>query len=1004
MTTFWKFSQSVCLALALSFQFHLCAATDEAGKFSGTVVDAQGNPVAGAAVVCYQYPIRAALWSFDPEAKQQVVTGGQGAFEFSTIQGPGVVLVTKAGMAPAWRSLYSAQSETQKIVLSASASLSGTVVDDAGQPVAGAEVWVWSVVNKAMSDGGQPDFLFGKIARGLFSVRTSADGKFRIENFPADAKAGLGVKKSGLAMQQNANPLRYDELPFHAGQKDITLTLDPAGSVTGKVVVRGTGQPLASARVSLLPLTPGWANSSFDPGTIFSAADGSFQIADVSAGSYRLMAEFTNEPVADWVADAVPVTVAAGQTAPGVQIQASKGGVAEVTVRGKKNHELLANAVVNVNSQDYGHASSTGTNGVAFFRLPPGQFSVFANKPDWSQAQMPATVTEGQTTRITIELGEPFKVAGVLRDTSGAPVAGASAEVIPDYGNGGTDVKTDANGHYALSWQKPSWAGRQNQSFHLLARHADRRLAAMQEINEATTNLDVILKPAMSVSGQVQDASGKAITNVTAYVSLRQENSSFTMGRRPIFSDGQGRIQAETLPLGERYGWYVSAQGYGSGHQEMDAADPKADHYDFPPLILKLANRKLAGRVMGANSKPVAGVQVWMNGEGQPNGNATTDADGRFAFDAVCAGPVSVSANGNGYSGSMDAMGGDTNVVIRFDARNNYGMQAASLTLTGNISDPSGNHAAGTLVTVTPSWGPINTAKTDANGDYSVNWQSQPGMRGAKFFVIARDVERNLAAIEGIDTNSTNVSLRLGPGFSIAGTVQDAKGAPLTQANVNLNIMAGNMGGMVEHEPVKLDSEGAFTLPALPMGQKYNVYVSAKGYGSASKSVGETLSQTNSIQLSPFKLRAADRPLSGKVLDTDNKPVPGAQVSINGNNQPNDNMRTDENGNFKFTVCDGPIQIFAWSQGGSGGNNSGNAEASGGDLNVTVKLGARQRLTRIVAREIPLKPQNWTVGALVEWPANHKTGAIILLSVQTAVLLGTGAGIFWFTRKRARLG
>jgi len=206
----------------------------------------------------------------------------------------------------------------------------------------------------------------------------------------------------------------------------------------------------------------------------------------------------------------------------------------------------------------------------------------------------------------------------------------------------------------------------------------------------------------------------------------------------------------------------------------------------------------------------------------------------------------------------------------------------------------------------------------------------------------------------------------------------------------------------VEYEPVKLDSDGAFTLPALPVGQKYNVYVTAKGYGSARKSIGETQSQTNTIQLSPFKLRTADRPLAGKVVDPNNKPVPGAQVSINGNGQPNDNVRSDENGNFKFMVCDGPIQLFVWSQSGSGGNNSGNAEARGGDLNVVVKLGVNQRMNQRVSREIPLRPQAWTLGALVDWPADHKTGAIILLSVQAAVLLITGAGIFWFTRKRTR--
>jgi protocatechuate 3,4-dioxygenase beta subunit len=999
MNTFWKFSR--LLALMLAYPFNVCAATNDVAKFSGTVVDTQGNPVAGAAVDCYDYQHLMRMGSFDLEARQHVVTDGQGTFELSTFEGQGVVVVTKAGLAPVWRGLYSGRTEAQKIVLGASAPLAGRVVDDAGQPVDDAEVWVSAALNKDMNDQGQPNFVFGKIARGLFSARTLADGKFRFENFPANAQASLAVKKSGKALHQSAKPSRYDQLPFHAGQEDITLTLDPAGSIIGTVVVRGTGQPLAFAAVGLLPSMPGMGYSSFGQDTVFSAVDGSFQISDVPAGSYRVRADFTNEPVADWVANAVPVTVASGQTVRDVEIQAYKGGVVEVTVRGEKNHQLLAGAPVTVNSQDYNHASLTDTNGVAFFRLPPGQFNVFVNKPGWAMAQTQATVTEGQTTQVTIELGEPFKLSGIVRDASGAPVAGASVGVFPDYWNGGAGINTDANGHYALTWQKPAWTGMQNQRFYLLARQADLKLAAMQEVDETTTNLDVTLKPAMSISGQVQDAGGKAITNVAAYISFyNEDNSSFTISGRPILSDEQGRIQAGTLPLGERYGWYVSAPGYGSGHEEMDAADPNANHYDFPPLILKLADRKLAGRVLGVNGKPAAGVQVWMNGEGQPNGNATTDADGRFAFDAVCAGPLMVSANGNGSSASADAMGGDTNLVIRFDANNNYFMQASPRTLTGNVFDPSGNHAVGTLIVVTPSWGPINSAKTDANGDYSVNWQAQPGMRGAKYFVIARDVERNLAAIEAIDTNSTHVSLRLEPGLSISGTVQDREGAPLTRANVYLNIMAGNMGGMVEYEPVKLDSDGTFTIPALPMGQQYYVNVSAKGYGSAYKRISKTQSGTNSIQLSSFKLRIADRPLAGKVLDADNKPVPGAQVNINGNGQPNGNVRTDENGNFKFTVCDGPLQIFAWSQSGPGRNDSGNVQASGGDINVVVKLGVRQRQTPIVAREIPLKPQAWTVSALLDWPADHKTGAIILLSLQVAVLLGTGGGIFWFTRKR----
>ena len=998
MKTFLKFS----LLLALALAFNLRAATNDIAKFSGTVVDAQGNPVAGATVVCYQQPSRPGSGWMDLEAKQRATTDSQGAFAFPTFRGQATMLATKAGFAPGWRVWYNAPEEPQKIVLSSSSALAGVVVDDAGQPVADAEVWVPDAINKTPTDYGQQSFVSGKIVRELFSARTSADGKFRIENFPADAQAILLAKKRGKALRPTASLTEYNELPFHAGQEDITLTLDPAGSVTGKVVVRGTGQPLAHAVVGLEPATPEIRLLLLDMGTIISGADGSFQIPDVPAGAYQVMATFTNEPIADWVADSVPVKVAASQSVSDVQIQAYKGGVVEVTVRGKNSHEPLADAGVSANNGDYNRGGSTGTNGVTYFRLPPGQFNVYANKQDWSQAQTQTTVTEGQTAQVTIELGEPSKIAGIVRDASGGPVSGASVGVFPNYQGDDAGAKTDANGHYELSWQKPSWAGSQNQSFYLLARDLERKLAVVQEMEETTTNLDVTLKPAMSVSGHVQDTKGKAVTNAMAYIMLHKENVGFTISRQRIPSDEQGRIHAEGLPMGERYSLYVSASGYGNAQQEMDAADSKADHYDFPPLVLKIADRKLAGRVLGTDGKPVAGVQVYMRGEGQPNNNAITDADGRFAFDAVCEGAVTVSANLTGAAGQADAMGGDTNVVIRFDARNrvNYVM-AAPQTLTGTVYDSSGKPAVGARVVVTPTMGTVDVAKTDSDGKYSVTWQSQPGMQGAKYFAVARDAEKNLAAMEAIDTNKPSVDLRLGPGLSISGTVQDTKGAPLTRANINLNMIAGNMGGMVEYQPIKVNSDGAFTIPALPPGQQYRLHVSANDYGSATKSVGKTQSQTNNIQLAPFKLKAADRLLAGQVLDTDGKPLSGAQVNINGNGQPNGNVRTDATGHFKFKVCDGPITIFAYSpSGGSGRINSVNWQARGGDTNVVVKMGARQPQRQAVAREIPLKPQPWTMSALAAWPANHKTGMIILLSLQAVVLLGTGAGIFWFTRKR----
>ncbi len=995
MKTFQEFS----LLLALALTFNLRAATNDVPQVSGTVVDAQGNPVTNASVDFYQYPTRPSFGAADMQLTQQTTTDGQGAFAFPAFNGIGFVVATKPGLPPAWRMWYSAPDEPQKIALAASSVLAGVVADDAGRPVADAEVWVSSAFNKTVSENGQPNFVFGKISRQLFSTHTSDDGQFRIENFPADAQASLSVKKTGMALHHTENSYQFDQLPFHAGQEDITLILDPAGSVSGTVVVRGTGQPLANAVIGLQPSVSGTANYLLsDQETTASVADGSFQIPDVPAGSYRVMAEFTNEPIADWVVDAVPITVTAGQSTSGVQMQAYKGGVVEVTVRGKTTHELLAGAEVSLNSEGYSRGAATGTNGVAYFRLSPGQFNVFVNKPDWAQVQEQATVTDGQSTELTIELPEPFIVRGIVLDISGAPVAGANISVLPDYGNNSTGAKSDADGHYEVSWQEPSWAGAGNQSFYLLARDTVRKLAAIQELDETTRNLDVTLKPAMSLSGRVQDPNGQPITNATAYIMCYQEDSSFSIGRQRISSDEQGRIHAEALPLGQRYGCYVSARGFGSAQEQMDAANPSASHYDFPALVLKFANLKLAGRVLGQNGAPAAGVQIFLQGDGQPNGNAVTDADGRFSFDAVCEGPVTVTANMKGaYYGQAEAMGGDTNVVIRFNP--NIYTAANPQTLTGTVDDPTGNPATGALVVVTPSMGQVDVAKTDDSGAYTVTWSPQPGMRGAKYFAIARDLEHNLAVIEPIDTNKARVDLRLGPALSISGTVQDATGTPLAHANVNLNLMAGNMGGLVEYHTIKVDSDGTFTIPALPMGQRYLIFATATGHGSAQKNIGVAQSRTNSIQLAPFKLKTANLELAGRVLERNGKPAAGAYVFINGRGQPNGNAQTDRDGHFKFKVCEGPIQIYA-NMPGPGRNNFAMSYARGGDTDVVVKMGVQQRQRQVVVPGIPLKPQAWTLGALVSWPTTHKAGGIILLSLQAAVLLGTGGGIFWFTRKR----
>src|ERR1019366_9990675 len=101
--------------------------------------------------------------------------------------------------------------------------------------------------------------------------------------------------------------------------------------------------------------------------------------------------------------------------------------------------------------------------------------------------------------------------------------------------------------------------------------------------------------------------------------------------------------------------------------------DSKTNHYEFPAFVLKRADRKLAGQILGRDGKPVAGARVNMSGQGQLMfREAKPDGQGHFHFDGVCAGEVRVNARyytspdfRNSEEGDVKAQGGDTNVVIR---------------------------------------------------------------------------------------------------------------------------------------------------------------------------------------------------------------------------------------------------------------------------------------------------------------------------------------------------
>lgn len=278
----------------------------------------------------------------------------------------------------------------------------------------------------------------------------------------------------------------------------------------------------------------------------------------------------------------------------------------------------------------------------------------------------------------------------------------------------------------------------------------------------------------------------------------------------------------------------------------------------------------------------------------------------------------------------------------------------AASRLTGVVRDPTGAPVSGIKVSVFPNWGGNEgEAKTDANGRYELSWNPQRfGGPNTTFCVIGRDVAKNLAVAQEIEEGATTVDLRLEHGLVVAGRVENAKGKPLPNASLQLHLWSGSMGSSFDNKPLTTDAQGRFEFKALPPDRRYSLWATAKGYGSVNANIQPGDADTNRIELAPCVLQVADRKLAGQVLDAEDKPVARVQVHMSGQGQPNDSMKTDDQGRFAFNqVCEGQIQLYASAQ-----TAYGNARAEGGDTNVVIKLGVNESYSyRDVPKRLSLK-------------------------------------------------
>lgn len=670
-------------------------------RFNLSVTDAPGQPVAGAFVRIYHRSRNAPGQPEDFELRQSLITDTNGALQIPLLRGGVFIVAGKAGWATTWHS-FQARNPTrdweERLVLVPPSTLAGKVVDLAGQPLPSAQVWVNRALKEKPLESGfnSTVLLGGKIAREFFSARTDAEGRFRIESVPPDATVDLAASKPGKFLRPPRDLITPLELPFHAGQKDLELTLEPAGVIEGNVISLENGQPLPGVRLSLQPARPGPADVD-GPAEVESGADGAFRLTDVAAGWYQIrLGVATNVTLTEsapltwgfsdalpdsgapsnlaalpeWVAEPVPVTVEAGQTQRAVQVWATHGGMLEIVVLEKDGPQPAAQAEVHVVNATSSDQTVTGPDGFARLRLPPGEYRVFAYRTGSRSDAVSAQLEPGQTNRLELEITSPPKIRGTVRDPSGAPAANLSLQVFPALRAFGGEAQTDTQGRYELAWN-PGPASllpilRRTKPC-LLVRDAARNLAAAEDLDADMTTLDLRLEPGLMVAGRMEDAQGKPLAHIPVHLFLASAGGAFELDDQPIRTDKEGRFAIPALPPERPYRLSISARGYGQINFQLRPEDETPGTNHIEPFVLRAANRKIAGQVVDANDNPVAAARVHIQGEHQPDASVPADAQGRFTLDA-CEGQALLTANHPttaAYDGTVTALGGDTNVVLK---------------------------------------------------------------------------------------------------------------------------------------------------------------------------------------------------------------------------------------------------------------------------------------------------------------------------------------------------
>ena len=552
--------------------------------------------------------------------------------------------------------------------------ISGMVRDTDGNPVAYAEIYY--------AEGGQDDFLrISATDAGTFGLDLT-EGNYV---FYASAATGRGEPMTVIVSQNTP----FIELIVPASDSDYEITAEATGNryeISG-IARNPEGEPADGAKVELFD----------ENGTLIkettSAEDGSWKFEVTETGNYTVKVtieqvqempsvltgfqitgtavdengnpvesavvelhslstdqlvrtttsdtegayEFSNVPEDDYLI-LIRYTNGTGEieteqyltTTENILLpEISENGNEMVTIHGQTDDPAEV-FLYNLNGEEIAHSRTDASNEYTFI-VPAGNYYLVLDGNRYyftAASDAPSANPAGN-----------FMISGIVADSEGNPVSGATVQIIGESGTVVTTAKTDENGYYAVNVEKGNYT---------------------VEILYSTTHaVDLTVQNAVdyTLNGTVTDKQGNPVSGVT--VVITDENGN----RYTTATDADGQYEYGPLPPGD----YTIAAEIGEKVVEIeitlegnrvivDSGQPEDPDPDEPePTPSPDARILLSGQVRTDHGRPLAGAVVLIKNE--DNGKTSrvfSEEDGSWILEEQAAGHYTITAEYQNAKGEIN--------------------------------------------------------------------------------------------------------------------------------------------------------------------------------------------------------------------------------------------------------------------------------------------------------------------------------------------------------------